>query len=128
MKRIMGIVLFDSMADVDLVCAEDLTGIVLKRAARPLVPPSSWVVLLARCRLKLGKIFQDDGQQFGGCAISRTRGPVGCDCLLQQSFRVGLRQNPISHESAESNVGKLKAGNSVGRSVSLICLVRIDHL
>src|SRR6266478_1590149 len=43
----------------------------------------SWVALLARWRLKLGKILQDDGQQFGGCAISRTSGPVGCDCLLQ---------------------------------------------
>jgi hypothetical protein len=64
---------------------------------------------LPRCRLKLGKPFQSDGEQFGG-SIPGVAGLDGLDCLPQYLFGLGLCQNPLLRESGESELGKLESG------------------
>ena len=47
---------------------------------------------------------------------------VACDCLRQQSFGIGFRQNPIAYENAEGDIGKLKPSDSMGCCVRFFCL------
>jgi len=45
--------------------------------------------LLPRCRLKLGNLFQSDGEQFDGL-IASAAGLDGLDCLPEYLFGLGL--------------------------------------
>src|SRR6516165_10777492 len=50
---------------------------------------STSFALLPRCRLKLGNLFQSDGEQFGGL-IASAAGLDGLDCLPEYLFGLGL--------------------------------------
>jgi hypothetical protein len=67
--------------------------------------------LLTNCWLSLGKLFQDDGEQFRG-SLPRAAGLDALDCLPQYFFCLGLWQNPCLTSAAKASWVSWKAARA----------------
>jgi hypothetical protein len=75
--------------------------------------------LSPRCRLKLGKLFQNAGEQFGRL-ITSVGGLDGLDCLPEYFFSLGLLTKPSSSRGDKSELCRQKGGNNRCRFMDIV--------